>query len=419
MSAAELAALGPDQLGELRRSRADAPVTDSARRSIAHAGDADARRALLVDAVIALLRLAGPVVLVLDDIHWIDAPSLRRAATGRWRPRSPTSRSSARTATPTSAGRPARGGARRPAPDRRGAPPDRRRHRRCRRGASSSSARRAAPLDAATISLGHAIHARTAGNPLFVRRADHPPRGADAERRLPTDRVRRCAKLPDGPRRADRPPASSRLGEDAWTCCASRLPSGSASTSASSRRPSSSTASADSPTEATTDVLALLERARDAGVVVDDGDGMEFRHAVIRSALLDAMSTARRQRLHRDIATVLERMWASSLDRHLEELAYHHDRARSAGRAAVVPASGRGGRRRARRQRRRPRRSRPRAARRPPSSPTRCCAATCSSPAPSACGSPGAETIADARRATDAADRARRPGAHRRVRCCR
>ena len=91
-------------------------------------------------------------------------------------------------------------------------------------------------------------------------------------------------------------------------------------------------------------MLALLERARDAGVVVDDDDGMEFRHAVIRGALLDPMSAARRQRLHRDIATVLERRWAASIDQHLEELAYHHDRARSAEAPRVVPAGGRGGR---------------------------------------------------------------------------
>ena len=77
------------------------------------------------------------------------------------------------------------------------------------------------------------------------------------------------------------------------------------------------------------DVLALLERARDAGVVVDDDDGMSFRHAVIRGALLDPVSAARRQRLHRDIATILERRWSPTLDRHVEALAHHHDRARS------------------------------------------------------------------------------------------
>ena len=80
----------------------------------------------------------------------------------------------------------------------------------------------------------------------------------------------------------------------------------------------------------TIDVLSLLELARDAALVVDSGDAMEFRHTIIRDALLGEVSAARRKRLHRDIATVLERTWSRSVDQHLEEIAYHHDRAGSA-----------------------------------------------------------------------------------------
>ena len=56
---------------------------------------------------------------------------------------------------------------------------------------------------------------------------------------------------------------------------------------------------------------------------------MEFRHAVVRAALLGQMSAARRQRLHRDIATVLERAASSAPADHLAALAHHHDLARS------------------------------------------------------------------------------------------
>ena len=40
-------------------------------------GDADARHAALVDALLDLLRACAPLVVVLDDLHWIDTPSLR------------------------------------------------------------------------------------------------------------------------------------------------------------------------------------------------------------------------------------------------------------------------------------------------------------------------------------------------------
>ena len=77
------------------------------------------------------------------------------------------------------------------------------------------------------------------------------------------------------------------------------------------------------------DVLTCLELAQRAGIVADMGQRFEFRHAVIRDVLLAELSAARRQRLHRDVAAVLERIWALSLDRHLGELAYHHGRART------------------------------------------------------------------------------------------
>ena len=48
-----------------------------------------------------------------------------------------------------------------------------------------------------------------------------------------------------------------------------------------------------------------------------------FSHALIRETLYDELSTARRVRLHRQIAEVLEKLYVKSLDSHLAELAYH------------------------------------------------------------------------------------------------
>ncbi len=324
MTATELGALHPDQLGALAQVVPHLPLPLGA--SIDRPGsDADARRALLLDAVLAVLRIAGPTVLVVDDLQWIDAASigiLRRVAAAAI---PDLTILAAYRDTDVVAVDPLAAmladlrsddGVRRLVLD--GID-----------GAAvvelvvRSSGR---PLDAATISLGHAIHARTAGNPLFAGELithlgeQTPSVAAD-------DRVSPVREVPAGlveiiGRRL------ARLGEavDVLRVAAAvglrfdvRVVEATVGLDRERRQPDGGT----------TDVLVLLERARDAGLVVDDDDGMSFRHAVIRSALLDAMSTARRQRLHRDIATVLERMWASSVDRHLEALAYHHDRGRS------------------------------------------------------------------------------------------
>jgi len=74
------------------------------------------------------------------------------------------------------------------------------------------------------------------------------------------------------------------------------------------------------------DRLTSLEAAEHAAIVfaVDDLGTYEFRHAVLRQSLLDELPATRRARLHRDVAVALEHRWASSIDRHLDELAHHH-----------------------------------------------------------------------------------------------
>ena len=77
------------------------------------------------------------------------------------------------------------------------------------------------------------------------------------------------------------------------------------------------------------DPLDALEIAQAGSVVTEEGVRFRFRHAVIRDVLLADLSPARHRRLHRDIAGVLEQRWALSLDRHLDELAYHHGQGRT------------------------------------------------------------------------------------------
>ncbi len=289
-------------------------------------GDADARRILLVDAITALLRAVSPVVLVLDDIHWIDQPSLRvlrRVVTatlpgvtilgayqdtevGRLDPLAAVLADLRRAAGV---------------------------HRLTVGGIDDTAVAeliRSSPAqvpEADAISRARTIHARTAGNPLFV-----------------LELISHLADQAAGPAGDPRPDAPglpeglaelidhrvSRLGEDALGVLRVAATAGRrfdvAVVEAAAELDRAGRGRAPRPA---TDVLGQLERARDAGVIIDDGEGMEFRHAVIRSALLAHLSTARRRRLHRDIGAVIERVRASSLDGHLQELAYHHDRAGS------------------------------------------------------------------------------------------
>jgi DNA-binding SARP family transcriptional activator len=319
-------ALRPDHLRELslivpsmahRPSAAGIPV----------ALDADARRALLVDAIAALLRTAAPVVLVLDDIHWIDQPSLRllrRVITtalpdvtilGAYRdtdvtPLDPLAAVLADLRQASGVRRLTIGGIDQPA-------------------VQELVSGSAGWLPGAQA-RAREIHARTAGNPLFVLElithlAEHAatagpgdPANPPAEPDLPDS----LAELIDH--------RLSRLGEQALDVLRIAAVTGhrfdvSVVEEAAGLQPASRSDAAGPPV----DVLAQLERARDAGVITDDGDGMQFRHAVIRTALLARLSSARLRRLHRDIATVIERVWAPSLSRHLGDLAYHHDKAGS------------------------------------------------------------------------------------------
>jgi len=85
--------------------------------------------------------------------------------------------------------------------------------------------------------------------------------------------------------------------------------------------------SASSPSE----VLELLEDAIAERVVTTAGHGrLRFSHALIRDVLYDELSPARRIRLHREIGEALERLYQER-DPHLTELAHHFVAAAPAG----------------------------------------------------------------------------------------
>jgi predicted ATPase/class 3 adenylate cyclase len=73
-------------------------------------------------------------------------------------------------------------------------------------------------------------------------------------------------------------------------------------------------------------LLELLEEALTARVVVERRDKAgvyDFTHALIRQTLYDELSTPRRVLLHRQIGEALERLYAANLEPHFAELARH------------------------------------------------------------------------------------------------
>jgi hypothetical protein len=173
-------------------------------------------------------------------------------------------------------------------------------------------------LDAEALRLAEAVHTETAGNPLFVgemlRHLTESGFIRRQDNRWVGDGV---VSLPEGLREVIGR-RLTRLGDD--VCAALRI----GAVIGRSFEPEVVEAVLER------DVLNELELAATAGIIVDTGRLYEFRHAVLREVLLNELSSARRQRLHRDIVAVLEARWALTIDKHLEELAHHHCEARSA-----------------------------------------------------------------------------------------
>jgi class 3 adenylate cyclase len=78
-------------------------------------------------------------------------------------------------------------------------------------------------------------------------------------------------------------------------------------------------------------VLDLLDAARAAGLVNEVGlDRYRFGHALVRATLLEELTTSRRVRTHRKIGEVLEAQHAANLDAVMTDLAYHFGEAAAA-----------------------------------------------------------------------------------------
>jgi DNA-binding SARP family transcriptional activator len=73
-------------------------------------------------------------------------------------------------------------------------------------------------------------------------------------------------------------------------------------------------------------LLDLLDEAISAGVIGDAPGGrarLRFTHVLIRDALYDELTATGRMRLHRSVGEALEALYASNPGNHLAELAYH------------------------------------------------------------------------------------------------
>lgn len=83
----------------------------------------------------------------------------------------------------------------------------------------------------------------------------------------------------------------------------------------------------------TDSVLDLVTEGADADLVDEAGalGRYRFSHILIRETLYEDLTAARRMRLHRRVAEVLEEMYPESLDRRLPELAHHWFKAAQAG----------------------------------------------------------------------------------------
>ncbi|WP_179131492.1 ATP-binding protein, partial [Candidatus Entotheonella palauensis] len=77
------------------------------------------------------------------------------------------------------------------------------------------------------------------------------------------------------------------------------------------------------------ELLNLLEEGMRQGLLLSEGQGFRFAHALIQHVLYNEPSVARRQRLHHQIAEGLERLYHNCLDDHELEIAHHFVRAGS------------------------------------------------------------------------------------------
>ena len=310
----------PDAAGPGPRPRARAPRAGGRRRRAADdPGESDAARFQLFDAITSLLRAAaaqGPIVLILDDLHGADHPSLLllgflavhvrdspilvigtyREAEARLDPQ-----------LAATLGDIIRHGQRLPL---RGL-----RERDVAEVVERVAGRR--PPDRVV----RAIHQATEGNPFFV---DEVVRLLSAEGRLDDAAQVAGVRIPDGVRETIRhrlEPLPDRTRE--LLCTAAVI-------GREFRIDTLQRVSGADPAE----LDAALGAAVDSGVLVERPSALgaySFSHGLIRETLYDDLGPQRRGLLHREVGLALEELYAADPEPHIAELAHHFFVAATAG----------------------------------------------------------------------------------------
>jgi predicted ATPase len=84
-------------------------------------------------------------------------------------------------------------------------------------------------------------------------------------------------------------------------------------------------------------ILESVEEAEKAGLLLSRAESsitsLEFSHELARQAVLNGLSTARRLRLHLEVAEAIERRYSDILEDYLNELAHHYGQSLNPGKA--------------------------------------------------------------------------------------
>jgi tetratricopeptide (TPR) repeat protein len=295
------------------------PAPERAATAVLHGADADAQRLRFFDAVAALLGEIGaeaPLVIVLDDVHWADRPTLQLV---RHLLRSPQPRRTLLVVTYRESELPADHAAAELLADIRrdgllervpvgGLDPG-----------EVAALVRELGAEEPSEEWVNALHGETEGNPFFIEEVVRHLGGAHGTPSLVE------AGVPEGVREviARR---LRRLGDEARAGLQVAAVIG--------REFDFDLLEAVAPLDGDALVVAL-EAAVDAGVLRETGrvGRYVFGHALLQATLYDSLSALRRARLHGRVGEAVVALREADLDPHLPVLAHHFAQAAQAGRA--------------------------------------------------------------------------------------